>query len=173
MNLKKIITLAIIGFSFLGLAQENVKIGIVNGDVVIQNSIKGKRFFEKFKAFNEKKTAQIKAQVDLFKQKESDLQAKAQSLSEEKRQSSARELQNLQTDIKRMQEDAKRESDTMFNEALARFQKELAPLIQDLAQKENYDVVINDGPGSNFLYYSKKVNITGKIIELYDATVTD
>ncbi|PIE91509.1 MAG: hypothetical protein CR997_00635 [Acidobacteria bacterium] len=171
--MKKTILLVLMGFSFLGLSQEPIKIGIVNGDVVIQQSIKGKRFFEKFKAFNEKKTEEIKAKVETLKKMESDFQAKAQSLSEEKRQATAREMQNLQTEIKRLQEDAKRESDAMLNEALAGFQKDLAPIIQDLAQKEKYDMVVNDGPGSNFLYYSARVNITGKVIELYDATVKD
>ena len=173
MNIKKLITICLMAFSFVGFSQDSIRIGIVNGDVVIQNSIKGKRFFEKFKVFNEQKTAEIKSKVDIFQQKDKDLQAKAQSLSEDKRQAMAKELQVLQTEIKRMQEDAKRESDSMFNDGLAVFQKELAPIIQELAKQEGFDIVINDGPGSNFLYYSAKVNITGKIVELYDATVKD
>jgi len=171
--MKKIILLALLTAPFLGFSQDSLKIGIVNGDVVIQNSIKGKRFFEKFKAFNESKSNEIKAKIDLFQQKEKDFQAKVQSLSDDKRTEVRRDLQNLQTEIKRMQEDAKRESDTMFNEGLAVFQKELAPLIEQLAKAESFDIVINDGPGSNFLFYSAKVNITGKVIELYDATVKD
>jgi outer membrane protein len=176
MKMKKTILIAMMAFASFAFSQEtqgNVKIGIVNGDAVIQNSIKGKRFFKKFKAFTDKKTEEIKAKVAILKQKDKDFQAKAQSMSDEKRQAMGKELQNLQTDIKRMQEDAKRESDSMFQEGLAVFQKELAPIIQNMAKEEGFDIIINDGQGSNFLFYSAKVNITGKVIELYDATVKD
>ena len=77
MNMKNMTLIAIMAFSFIGFSQESVKIGVVNGDYVIQNSIKGKRFFEKFKGFNEKKTDNIKAKMEIFKQKEQDFQAKS------------------------------------------------------------------------------------------------
>lgn len=174
--MKKSMTLMCLALLWAGaplMAQQPVKIGIVDGDIVIQQSVKGKRFFEKFTAFNEKKRDEIKGKVEAFQAKEKEFNATRGSLSDDKLQATARDLQNMQTDIKRMQEDAKRESDNMLNEQLAKFQKELAPIIEKMAVDDQFDIILNNGPGANFLFFSSRVNITQKVIDLYDATVKD
>ncbi len=155
------------GFAPLALAQGN-RIGVVDADVVIQKSAKGKTFFEEYNVFIAGKEGEMKTMIDSYREKEKDFQAKQASLSEEKSKAMAVELQNLQTDIKRQREDAERESRQRLNEALDNFRKELMPLIRQVAQEKQLDLVLNLGPKSNMAYINPQINITEAVIMKYD-----
>ncbi|CAM2067376.1 OmpH family outer membrane protein [Sulfidibacter corallicola] len=167
--LKKAITLM---FTLAVLAvpvmAQGTKVGIVDADVVVQKSQKGKAFFEEFQKFTEQKRASIDQMIEAFQAKQKDLQAKAASMSEDKKKESALELQKMQTEIKRAQEDAKRESDLKLNTGLEKFRKELAPLVHQVAIEKGLDMVLNYGPNSNLVYFNDSVNITDAVIKAYD-----
>ncbi|MCB1044380.1 MAG: OmpH family outer membrane protein [Acidobacteria bacterium] len=145
-----------------------VKIGIVDADIVIQESIKGKRFFQEFEQFGKQKSDEIQARVSEYSDKEKDYKNKVNSLSEDKRREMVVQLQNLEKDIKRMQEDAKQESDRRLNDALSKFRKELGPVIQAVAEEMKLDIIINHGPQSNLVYFNARVDITDAVIKKYD-----
>jgi len=168
----KIGLLLLLGFSTLGLAQ-GTKVGIVDAELVIQNSIKGKRFFKEMDEFGKTRSQQIEAKVAEFRDLEKEYKAKFNSLSEDKRDAMALDLQNLELEVKRLREDAKREQDRKVNTALDKFRKELAPLIRQVAEEQGYDIIINHGPQSNLVFFSKAVDITEAVVGKYDATVED
>lgn len=176
MKTKSIIVmiLAFAAISLPAVAQDGpIKIGIVDADVVIQKSIRGKRFFQEFEQFGKEKSELIKGKMAEFQDRQKDYQTKVNSLSEEKRNEMIVQLQNLEKEIKRLQEDAKQESDRRLNEALNKFRKELAPLIEQVATEQNLDIIINHGPQSNLVYFSDRVNITDAVIAKYDGSVSD
>lgn len=169
MNIKKLQLILIAAcFSLFAVAHEGTKVGIVDADIVIQKSAKGKKFFESYQDFTKAKRDEIEKQVQLFRDREKDAQAKAASLSEDKRKEIGTELQKLQTEIKRLQEDAKSDADQMLNDGLDRFRKELAPLIRQIALEKGLDMVMNYGPQSSLVYISDSVNITQDVIKKYD-----
>lgn len=166
----------LIALCSLVLGQEavgTIRVGIVDADRVIQESIKGKRFFQEFEEFNKQKSTELQAKVEELKAKEKDFQAKVNSLSEEKRRELVVEMQNMETNLKRLQEDAKNESDRRLNDALERFRKELLPIMGQVAQEQNLDIIINHGPGSNLVYFNEKADITAVVVKKYDSTVQD
>lgn len=170
MTMKKlaIALLALTTFTGFGLAQ-GTKIGVVDADVVIQKSAKGKAFFEEYQTFATGKKQEIDAKIEAYRAAEKDYNAKSASLSEDKRLEMYQDLERQQTDIRRMQEDAKRESETKLNLGLEKFRKELAPLIRQVAQEQGLDLVLNYGPNSNMVYFSDTINITDAVIAKYDA----
>lgn len=149
-------------------ATAQTKIGVVDADVVIQRSAKGKAFFEQYQGLIKQRQDEIKAMVDNYRAQEKDLQAKAASLSADKAREMRDQLQRMQTDIKRKQEDAEAEAQKTLNDKLDEFRKELAPLIRQIAQEMSLDLVINYGPNSNLVYISDNVNITDDVIQKYD-----
>ena len=149
-------------------AHEGTRVGIVDADLVIQDSAKGKAFFDEYENIIKAKQVEIKAKRDELVEKQKDAQAKAASLSDDKKIELSRELERMQTDLKRMREDAERETQGMLNARLDEFRKELAPLIRQVAQDKNLDMVINYGPNSNLVYFSDAINITADVIKKYD-----
>ena len=169
MSMKKcVLMLAVMTFSALTLAHEGSKIGVVDADVVIQKSIKGKKFFEEYNQLGQTRKGEIDTMIEAYRAQEKDLQAKAASLSEEKAKAMRTDLQKMQTDIKRKQEDAEQEIQAFFNDRLNQFRKELAPLIRQVAQEKSLDMVINYGPQSSLVYFSESINITEDVIKKYD-----
>ncbi|MCB1050964.1 MAG: OmpH family outer membrane protein [Acidobacteria bacterium] len=172
-HLTSLIGLILLAGSLSAFAQAGTKIAVVDAEMVIQNSIKGKRFFKQMEDFGKNRTDSIKAKVDAYKEKEKELQTKLSSLSEDKRKSMGLELQKMETEIKRMQEDAKRESDVMINDALDKFRRELIPVIESVATSKSVDMVFNIGPGTNIAYVNKAIDLTADVVKAYDATVKD
>ncbi len=167
--LKKVITsLIVLSALCLPAMAQGTKVAIVDADVIVQKSQKGKAFFDEFQKFTEGKRTEIEKMVESFQAKQKDLQAKAASMSEDKKKESALELQRLQTEIQRAQEDAKRESDLRLNTALERFRKEIAPLVRQVAIEKGIDMVINNGPNTGLVYFSDSVNLTDAVIKAYD-----
>jgi len=170
---KQIMITAALAFSGVTMAQGVSGLGIVDAEAVIQNSIKGKRFFQEMDDFGKQRSQQIEAKVAEFRDLEKEYKTKFNSLSEEKRATITTDLQNLELDIKRMREDAKREQDRKVNQALDNFRKELAPLIRMVAEEKGLDIVFNHGPQSNLVFFTKKVDITEDVVKKYDDTVQD
>ena len=168
MNVKKLLYLLILATLPVAALAQGHKIGIVDGDVVIQKSVKGKAFFDEYQSLAAAKQDEIKAKIDNFRAQEKDFQAKAASLSEDKNREMQVQLQEMQTDIKRLQEDAKRAMDLKLNTGLQKFQKELAPLIRQVALEKSLDLVMNNGPNSNIVFISEAIDITDAVIKKYD-----
>jgi Skp family chaperone for outer membrane proteins len=165
---KKLMFCLAMGMFSLGAFAQGTKVAVVDADVVIQQSKKGKAFFEDYQAFRETRQKDIETKVEEFRSKESDFQAKAASMSEDKRKESRLDLERLRTDIQRAQEDAQREMDRRLQQALDQFRKELAPLISQIAVEQGLDMVFNYGPQSNMVYFSDAVNITDAVIKKWD-----
>lgn len=161
-----IITLVFLLAGFQTMAHEGAKIGVVDPNAVIQDSIKGKKFFTEYEAFLKGKESAIKTKVDAFEANRKDFQAKAASLAADKAQTMQAELQKAQTDIKRAQEDAEREAKAMLNDNLAIFEREIGPIVRQVAQEKTLDLVLTRS--QNMAFVSDAVNITADVIKKYD-----
>lgn len=148
----------------------NSNIAIVDADMIIQKSDKGKEFFAQMEEFSQSKREAIQKKVEDFRSKQKDVQAKAASMSEDKKSEALVNLQNMENEIKRMQEDAEREHKMKLNEGLERFQKELGPLIRQVAIEKGFDAVFNYGASSGLVYFSESIDITDLVIQRYNAT---
>jgi outer membrane protein len=169
MNKKIVTTIAMLVFATAGVLAQGAKVAVVDADKVIQESLKGKAFFEEFQAFIEKMRQELEADVDRYRVAENDLQAKLASLSEEKRKEEAAKLQRMQTELKRKQEDANMERERRLQEGLDVFRNELRPLIRQVALAKGLDLVMNFGPNSNLVFFNDAVDITKDVIKEYDS----
>lgn len=161
-----IIATAFLLAGFQALAHEGAKIGIVDPNAVIQESVKGKEFFAKYEAFLKGKEAEIKTMVDNFEAGRKDLQAKAASLAADKATAMRDSLERQQKDIKRAQEDAEREAKAMLNDNLGIFEREIGPIVREVAQEKTLDLVLTRS--QNMAFVSEAVDITADVIKKYD-----
>ena len=163
-----LVSMALLTVSAAVTAQDGAKIGIVDADNVIQQSKKGKAFFEEFQAFQQSKREEIDRLVEAYREAEKALQAQAAALSEDASRERQAELQRKQNEIKRAQEDAQRESSTRLQDKLEEFRKELIPLVRQVALERGLDLVMNLGPNSNLVYINERIDITDDVLRKYD-----
>lgn len=164
---KKLILAALLGLLALpAFAQTNV--GVVDFNLVIQKSVKGKAFFEELDAFKQTKQGELDGKIAQLQDQQKDAQAKAASLTEEKKQEIAMQLQRMETDVRRYKEDAERETQLKAKAGLDRIQAELEPLVRQVALEKNLHLVMSYGAQSGIVFFNEKIDITNDVIKKYD-----
>ena len=145
-----------------------MKIGIINPQVVLQNAIKGKETIERLRSLNLSKQKKYEAM-----QKEIDTLEKeilSPALNQETRDKKTADLQSKRTEIKRFAEDAQKESMAVQQKEFENLQRELMPIIEGIAKAAGYTLVL-DLNTAGVTYFEPAIDITEQVIKAYDAQV--
>ena len=148
--------------------QEKMKIGFVDLQQAIRLSKAGKKAKEKFQA-------QIKkVEADLMKEKEglekfrADFEKKALLLKDEEKsnleRAFQRRLRNYQVRMRDTQEELRQRERGAMDSIL----KEIAKLTNEIGKKEKFTLILTR---SQLLYVDQGVDITQKVVDLFDARV--
>lgn len=166
MKKRVILTFALLGLAAFVFAE--TKVGIINPQIVLQNSVKGKEVIERLRSLNMSKQKKYEAM-----QKEIDTLEKeilSPALNPSSREKKTADLQNKRTEIKRFAEDAQKESMAMQQKEFESLQRELMPLIETIAKADGYSVVL-DLNTAGVTYFEPTIDITEKVVKAYDAQV--
>jgi outer membrane protein len=147
-----------------------VKIGIINPQLVLQNSVKGKEVIERLRSLNMSKQKKYEAM-----QKEIDTLEKevlSPALNAESRDRKTMDLQTKRTEIKRFAEDAQKDSMAMQQKEFESLQRDLMPIIEKIAKTEGFSLVL-DLNTAGVTYFEPGIDITDKVIKAYDVQVPD
>ncbi len=145
-----------------------VKIGIINPQAVLQNSVKGKQVIERLRTLNvskQKKYETLQKDIDAL---EKELLSPA--LNQETRDKKGMDLQNKRIEIKRFAEDAQKESMATQQKEFENLQRELMPIIEKIAKAGSFSVVF-DLNTAGVTYFDPTIDITDEVIKAYDAQV--
>lgn len=153
--------LALVMATSLPVSAQEVKIGVVNINVLMEQAPQAQVAME---ALQEEFAP--RQRTILAKQKEfEDLAAKAQRdaavMGETERRNTESELRDLQRDLQRMQEEFREDLNLRRNEEIGNLQRSLLKEVQDYAESAGFDLIMGDG----VLYASSAVNITEAVLE--------
>lgn len=158
---KVLATLALLPLLAVPAAAQDVKIGVVNINVLMEQSPQAQVAME---ALQEEFAP--RQRTILAKQKEfEDLAAKAQRdaavMGEAERRTTEGKLRDLQRELQRMQEEFREDLNLRRNEEIGNLQRSLLKEVQDYAQEAGFDLIMGDG----VLYASSAVNVTEAVLE--------
>jgi len=145
-----------------------VKIGIINPQVVLQNSVKGKAVIEKLRSLNmskQKKYEAMQKEIDTLEK-----EALSPALNQDARDKKTMDLQNKRTEIKRFAEDAQKESMAQQQKEFESLQRDLMPIIEKIAKGDGFSLVL-DLNTAGVTYFEPAIDITDRVIKAYDAEV--
>jgi len=143
-----------------------VKIGIINPQSVLQNSIKGKEVIERLRSINLSKQKKYEAMQKEIEALEKDVLSPA--LNADTRDKKNSDLQNKRVEIKRFAEDAQKDSMAIQQKEFENLQRELMPIIEKIAKAGGYSVVL-DLNTAGVTYFDPSTDITEQVIKDYDA----
>lgn len=155
-------------FTFTNTVQAQVKIGVFEPNLVIQQSAKGKKFMNELKAYADQKENQVKSEYDKAETLRKEYVSKQASLSDESKIQMEKQLSDYQISIKRLQDDAKREFQIKEQQGYKMFSDLMKPIIEAIAKENNFDLVFSRAQ-SGIVYMSQTVDITGEIVKRIDA----
>lgn len=166
-------------------AQQQLKVGVVDLQTVLDNSVHGKAAKERLKVLSVKLQQEIKSKRAFKEQREEGLQKLVQEiraqglvLSREAREAKAeayrkkvRELKRFINDTNRFIEDATQEFREREVRQTQRLIAQIREVVRSLGKQKGYSLILEGNESASVvLYFSKTVDLTQQITERYNQT---
>ena len=142
-------------------AAADYKIGFVNTERLFREAAPAKRAQQKL----EKEFAARDAEIQKMSKQVRDLQTALEkdgvTMSETDRRNKERDLANLSRDLQRAQREFREDLNLRRNEELASVQERANKVIQQIAEAEKFDLILQDP----VVFASQKIDITEKVVK--------
>lgn len=149
-------------------AQEQ-KVAVIDVQRLLAESIDGKAVLERLKTIQQEKVAEAdRMQKEMASIQEQLVQGRL-SLSEERLTALAKQAEDLRIGFQRFQTDADRELQDTRDKEFAAVEERIMPIIDQHSREQGYTMVFNKFQ-SGLLFAADQIDVTGKILEILDAT---
>ena len=155
---------AALAFAVAGTATAQAadyKIGFVNTERLFRDAAPAKRAQLKLEKEFAARDAEIQKLAKQVRDLQSLLEKDGVTMAEAERRNRERDLANLSRDLQRSQREFREDLNLRRNEELASVQERANKVIQQIAEAEKFDLIIQDP----VVYASPKIDITDKVIK--------
>jgi len=156
--MKRILAIALAGFAFAAGAAE-MKIGFVNTERVFREAAPAKRAQQvlerEFSARNVELSKVEKQGRDL----QQELERENVTMPEATRREKERQLADISRNFQRLQREIREDLNLRRNEELARLQERATRVINQIAEQEKYDLIIQEA-----VFANSRIDITDRVI---------
>ncbi|MCX8160147.1 MAG: OmpH family outer membrane protein [Candidatus Saccharicenans sp.] len=164
-----LLAVLLIAGSHLALAQQALKVGVINSQEILEKSAEGKKAIAQLEEKNKKTQQDLAKLDDQIRQLESRLSTQQLTMTQEAILSLSVDLDRKRTERQRMAEDAQKDMQELTQRLYMRIQGEVMPIINKLGQEKGLDLIL-DLRESGVLYFSPAVDLTQEVIKRYDAS---
>lgn len=152
-----------------GLAQQVIKMGVVNSQEVLEKSAEGKRVLAQLQDKDKRNQAELSRRDTEIQELQTRLNTQRLTLTQEALRNLSADLQRKQTERNRFYEDAGREMNELADRLFQRIQNELLPIIEQMGKENGLDLIFDLGK-SGAIYFSPTIDLTQDVIQRYDAS---
>ncbi len=143
------------------------KIGFMNLQEIIQNSVVGKKSAEEFKKYYEKKQESIKAMENEVKKIKDELDKQGSVMTASARSDKETSYQRKLRDYQLLVEDSNKELQKRDQEYSQKMIPEILKVVRAIGEREKYTLII-DMSTTPMPYHDKSAEVTKKIIDEYN-----
>jgi len=159
---KKIAVIFLSIFLFFPLSiHAEIKIGYVVVEKVLkdapQTASSNKKLEKEFKS----RTDDLQKKVKAVQAQEKDFKKNSLTMSDSDKQKAQKKIQNSKIEIQRIERELREDIDIRRREEIGRLQQQINKSIEELAEKEKYDLILYQGVA----YASKGIDITDDLIK--------
>ena len=158
--MKRIVVGLVLGLAATAAAAVDMKIGFVNTERVFREAAPAKRAQQKlereFAARNQELAKLEKQGRDL----QTELERETVTLTESVRRDKERLLADISRNFQRMQREIREDLNLRRNEELAAVQERATRVINQIAEQEKFDLIIQEA-----VFASSRIDITDKVIK--------
>ena len=167
MNTKRILLILLLAvFSASSVAYAQPKIGFVNIAKIMEQSPQAEAARKALEREFSGRDKQLTSARDSVLKLEEKLKNDGSIMSEANRLNLERDILSKKRDYNRMRDELREDFNIRRNEELGTLQKKVYEVIQQIAKKENYDLVLTQP----VLYASPSVDITDRVLQKLNAT---
>jgi outer membrane protein len=144
------------------------KIGVVNLQLIAQNSAEGKAASGRVQALIQKKQTEGADKTKQLQANQQKLQTSGGVMSDAARAALEKDIERQQREGERFQQDAQAEINELQQELQGEFQKKLFPLLQQLAQEKGLQVLLSQ-QDSGVIWLEPGIDLTAEAVKKLDA----
>jgi outer membrane protein len=144
------------------------KIGIVNLQLIAQNSAEGKAASGRVQALIQKKQNEGADKTKQLQANQQKLQTSGGVMSDAARSALEKDIERQQREGERFQQDAQAEINELQQELQGEFQKKLFPLLQQLAQEKGLQVLLSQ-QDAGVIWWEPGIDLTAEAVKKLDA----
>jgi outer membrane protein len=145
---------------------EIFKIGYVVVEKILkqapQTAASNKKLEKEFKS----RTDGLQKKVKSIQKQEKDFNKNNVTMTATERQKAQKKIQNSKIEIQRIERELREDIDIRRREEIGKLQQKINEAIEDLAEKEKYDLILYQGVA----FASKEIDITDKLIKVLGKT---
>jgi Skp family chaperone for outer membrane proteins len=164
-----LLILFVAGIVSMSYAQQPMKIGVVDSQVVLEKSQEGKRVTAQIESKNKSLQEDLVRLDDRIRELETKLNTQRLTLTQEAANNLLSDIDKRRTERARFVEDSRRELNDLTQRLFNRLQSELRPIIADIGKEKNLDLIF-DVTSSGIIYFNPAVDLTQEVIQKYDAS---
>jgi len=168
---KRLVVLAV-SFLFLSgvsAGAENLKIGTINAQKVLDGTKAGKKAKATMEEFVKSRQKIIDLEEQEIKSLEDDLAKQGPVLSAEAKKDKQETFQRKMIDYQKKVGELNKEVQSKKKEVLEDFNKTLEQVVKNIADKESYTVILDrNAEGGAIIYAKESVDLTDKVIKEFD-----
>lgn len=157
---------ALLLLALTGTAVAQNKIGVIDFQRVLRESIGGKSAKAEIERRGESIEASLKKERDDLERQKQKLEAEARVMSADRRDKEEREFRIQVNDFKSLQQKRAREFKQFEGEVIERVQKEVFELVKQIGEKNGFTLIVEKGL---ILYNDDSIDVTDQLITLYNA----
>lgn len=159
--MRKLFIVLLACLTVAGAAQANdLKIGFVNTEKVFRDSPAAQKAQKKLEQEFAKREQDLQKMVKQARDLQSSLEKEGLTMSEADKSRKERELANMSREIQRAQREFREDLNQRKNEEFSAIHQKARKLIQDIAEKEKYDLILE-----NVVYAGPRVDITDRVMK--------
>ncbi|MDQ8021249.1 MAG: OmpH family outer membrane protein [Moraxellaceae bacterium] len=145
----------------VAIAQTDIKIGFVNADRVMRESVPAQRALKRLEREFEKREAELRNVEKQHLSLKEYLEKNSLTMNENERKQREREFADLSRELNRKQREYREDRNQRQNEELAAVLERANQAIRDVAKAEKYDLIVQDA-----VHHSPRIDITDKVIKV-------
>ncbi len=147
-----------------GAALAQSKIGVVQIERIVRDSVPAVRAQKKLEAEFSKREAELAKVSDQLKRMQDELEKDGVTMSENVRRNKERDFNDQSREFQRKQREYREDVNQRRNEELAQVIDQANRVIRQIAETEKYDIILQEAA-----YANPRIDITDKVIKALDA----
>jgi Skp family chaperone for outer membrane proteins len=145
------------------------KIAVVNLQAIASNSAEGKALAQRVQTLMQKKQTEGADKSKQLQANQAKLQQSGSLMNDQARAALEKEIERQQVEGQRFQQDAQAEVNELTQELQGEFQKRLFPLLQQLAQEKNLQVLLSV-QDAGVIWAEPGIDLTAEAIKKLDGS---
>ena len=158
--LKSMTLAALLSMAVFGLHAQELKIGFVSTERVFREAVPAVKALKKLEKEFAPREEEIKKVTEQARALQVKLEKEGMTMSASERRNSETELGRLTRERQRLEREFREELNLRKNEELAAVLQTANKVIQDIAEKEKFDLILQEA-----VYRSPRVDITDQVIK--------